>query len=34
VDTVLHYWTVTIFLPAILVGLGILIMIVKVTDRR
>jgi hypothetical protein len=32
-DTFLEYWTVTIFLPAILIGLAILVVVVKVKDR-
>jgi hypothetical protein len=33
VDTVLDYWTITIFLPAILVGLGILVAVVRASDK-
>jgi hypothetical protein len=32
-DTFLQNWTVTIFLPAILIGLAILVVVVKVKDR-
>lgn len=32
-DTVLQYWTLTIFLPAVLVGLAVLVLIVRSKDR-
>ncbi len=32
-DTFLQYWTVTIFMPSLLVGLVILIMILRATDK-
>ena len=34
VETVLHYWPVTIFLPTVLLGLLVLVLIVRATDRR
>ena len=33
-ETVLNYWTVTIFLPALLVGLAILVLIVRATEKH
>jgi hypothetical protein len=32
-DTILQNWTVTIFLPAILIGLAIVVVVVKVKNR-
>ena len=34
VDTILNHWTVTIFLPAILIGLAILVAIIRVVEKR
>ena len=34
VDTFLQFWPLTIFLPAVLVGLTVLVLIVRYTDRR
>jgi hypothetical protein len=34
VETILNYWTVTIFLPALLVGLAILVLIVRATEKH
>ena len=34
VDTVLNHWTVTLFLPAVLIGLAILVAIVRVVEKR
>jgi hypothetical protein len=33
VETFLQYWTVTIFMPALLVALAILVMIIRATDK-
>jgi hypothetical protein len=33
VDTFLQYWTVTIFMPSLLLALAILIMIIRATDK-
>ncbi len=33
-DTLLQYWTVTIFMPSLLVGLVILILIIRATERH
>jgi hypothetical protein len=33
VDTILQYWTVTIFMPSLLVALLILVMIIRATDK-
>ncbi len=32
-ETFLQYWTVTIFVPALLVALAILVMIIRATDE-
>jgi hypothetical protein len=32
-ETFLQYWTVTIFLPGLLVALAILVMIIRATDE-
>ena len=32
-DTVLNYWTVTIFLPTIMIILAIVALITRITDR-
>ncbi len=32
-ETFLQYWTVTIFMPALLVALAILVMIIRATDK-
>ncbi len=32
-DTILQYWTVTIFMPSLLVALLILVMIIRATDK-
>lgn len=32
-DTILDHWTMFVFLPAILVGLAVLVMIVRYKDR-
>ena len=32
-ETFLQYWTVTIFVPALLVALAILVMIIRATDK-
>jgi hypothetical protein len=34
VETVLHYWTVTIFLPTLLVALAILVLIIRATEKN
>jgi hypothetical protein len=34
VETVLNYWTVTIFLPALLVALAILVLIIRATEKH
>jgi hypothetical protein len=34
VETIRNYWTVTIFLPALLVGLAILVLIVRATEKH
>jgi hypothetical protein len=34
VETILNYWTVTIFLPALLVGLAILVLIIRATEKH
>ena len=33
-DIVLDYWTVTIFLPAVLLLIALLAMITRITDRE
>jgi hypothetical protein len=33
-DILLEYWPIALFLPAILIGLGILVAIIRLTDRR
>ena len=33
-DTVLNYWTVTIFLPALLIGLTILVLVIRATEKN
>jgi hypothetical protein len=33
-ETLLHYWTVTIFLPALLVALTILVLIIRATEKH
>jgi hypothetical protein len=32
-DTILENWTVTIFLPAVLIGLAVLVLVVRVKNR-
>jgi hypothetical protein len=32
-DTILKNWTVTIFLPAVLIGLAVLVLVVRVKNR-
>ena len=33
-DTLLHYWTVTIFLPVLLVALAILVLVIRATEKH
>ena len=33
-DTFLQHWTITIFLPAVLIGLAVLVMVVGYKDRH
>ena len=33
-ETVLNYWTVTIFLPTLLVALAILVLIIRATEKH
>ena len=33
-ETILDYWTMTIFLPVILVALAILVVIIRATEKR
>ena len=33
-ETVLHYWTVTIFLPVLLVALTVLVLIIRATEKN
>jgi len=34
VETLLHYWTVTIFLPVLLVALAILVLVIRATEKH
>jgi uncharacterized membrane protein len=34
VETLLQYWTVTIFLPVLLVALAILVLIIRATEKH
>lgn len=34
VETFLHYWTVTIFLPTLLVALTILVLVIRATEKN
>ena len=33
-ETVLNYWTVTIFLPTLLVALAILVLVIRATEKN